>query len=124
MSELFPRIAAGGGGTLFLAFGCWAVAAPRSFYDSVAVWPPFNVHFVHDIGAFQIGLGLTLLLALIHRDVLFVALSGVGIGQTVHAVMHLVDRDLGGRAADPIVMMGMAVVLLVGASMCLRSVRT
>jgi hypothetical protein len=31
---------------------------------SVATYPPFNEHLLHDIGAFNLGLGATLLLAL------------------------------------------------------------
>ncbi len=124
MSDRFARIAAATGGAFFIGFGVWGVVDPRSFYDNAAVWPPFNVHFVHDIGAFQIGLGAALLLSLIQRDSLFVVLAGVGIGQGVHAAMHVVDRDLGGRATDPLVMTVIAVVLSVGAFLRLRSVRT
>lgn len=103
------------GGFFLAVFGVWAVFGPRSFYDRVALWPPYNHHFVHDIGAFQIGLGLTLLLALRYRDSLLVALLGAGIGQTIHAIVHAIDRDLGGQASDPLVMAVLAALLLAGA---------
>ena len=44
-------------GTWMLAVGLWALFAPRSF----ATWidfPPYAEHLLHDVGAFQIGIGL------------------------------------------------------------------
>ena len=115
MAERAPRIIALLGGLSLVVFGAWAFRDPRGFYDAVAVWPPFNKHFIHDIGAFQIGLGLTLLLALVRGDALFVALAGVGGGAAVHAAAHWIDRDLGGKPADPWVMTALAVLLVTGA---------
>lgn len=115
-----PRTIATLGGAFFVGFGAWATLAPRSFYDRLATWPPYNEHFIHDIGAFQVGLGLALLLALLRNDALLVALGAVGIGQGIHAVMHFTDRDLGGKETDPFVMALLAIVLLVGAALQLR----
>ncbi|MEX1271449.1 MAG: hypothetical protein WEB55_03255 [Acidimicrobiia bacterium] len=63
----FPRAVAAFGGLVFLIFGLWAMIAPQSFFDSVAVFEPYNQHFVQDIGAFQIGLGAVLALAWFSR---------------------------------------------------------
>lgn len=112
----FAGIAAVIGGISLVGFGLLAVFAPRTFYDTVAAWPPYNHHFVHDIGAFQIGLGAVLLLALRFRDALFVALAGTGLGAAIHALVHVIDRDLGGKATDPIVMALLAALLLAGAA--------
>lgn len=100
---------------MLLGFGIWALLDPRAFYQGVATWPPFNRHFIHDIGAFQIGLGVTLLLALMKGDALFVALAGAGAGQTVHAFAHWIDRDLGGKPSDPLSITALAVLLVAGA---------
>jgi len=113
--ERAPRIIAAVGGLAFVAFGTWAFAKPRSFFDALAVFPPFNEHFIHDVGAFQIGLGLALLLSLVSADSLLVALAAVGLGQTVHAVAHWIDRDLGGKPSDPWLMTALAAVLVAGA---------
>lgn len=78
--------------------GVWALAAPRSFSDAVDF--PYHEHFLHDLGAFQLGIGATLLLALIWRDALATALAGFLVGNTVHAVNHAVDLHLGGHAGD------------------------
>jgi hypothetical protein len=86
-------------GAGMLAAGIWAGAAPRSFARFVAF--PYHEHFLHDLGAFQVGIGATLLLALAWRDAPTVALAGFLVANTLHAVSHAVDRDLGGRASDP-----------------------
>lgn len=99
------RLIAGVAGLLFTAWGLWAMLAPASFYEAAAVFPPYNQHFLQDIGAFQIGLGAVLLLALVPRLAaagLAVALLGVGIGSTAHLVSHLVGTDLGGAPARDI----------------------
>jgi PPOX class probable F420-dependent enzyme len=103
-------------GLLTLAAGIWALASPSSFARAVAF--PDAEHFLHDLGAFQIGIGATLLLALGWRDGLSLALAGFLVGNTIHAVNHAVDLDLGGHAADP---WGLGLVsLLVAAALVVR----
>lgn len=121
--DRIPQIIAVIGGLVFVVFGIWAFMDPRGFFEGVATWPPFNKHFVHDIGAFQIGLGLTLLLSLVRGDALFVALAGVGAGQSVHAVAHWIDRDLGGKSTDPWAMSALAALLVTGAILRRRGKR-
>jgi PPOX class probable F420-dependent enzyme len=83
-----------------LAGGVWALLAPASFAEFVRF--PEHTHFVHDLGAFQIGIGLTLALAVLWRDPLAVVLTGFLVANTLHAVNHAVDLDLGGRGdSDP-----------------------
>lgn len=74
--------------------GGWSLAAPRSFAELVSF--PYHEHFLHDLGAFQIGIGATLLLARIWADALATALVGFLAGNTIHSVNHAVD--LGGHA--------------------------
>lgn len=94
----FPPAAALVGGLVFGFFGLWALIAPRAFFDSIAVFEPYNQHFVQDIGAFQIGLGAVLILAWFSggADAIAVATIGAGIGSLAHAVSHIVGADLGG----------------------------
>jgi PPOX class probable F420-dependent enzyme len=82
-----------------LIAGVWALFWPGSFAEAVRF--PEHTHFLHDVGAFQIGIGLTLALAVPWRDPLAVVLTGFLVGNTIHTVNHAVDLDLGGRDSDP-----------------------
>src|SRR5215217_285415 len=86
---------------------------PHSFFDAVATFEPYNRHFLQDIGAFQVGLGAVLLLAVVPRaDALAAAL--VGVGAALHAVSHMVGHDLGGTPETDIPLFtALALLLLV-----------
>jgi hypothetical protein len=67
---------------------------------------------VHDAGAFQLGIGITLLLALAWRDEPALVLAGFLVANVTHAVNHAVDLSLSGRAWNP---WGLAALSLVTA---------
>ena len=104
------------GGVFFIAVGTWALLAPRSFFDTLATFEPYNAHFLRDVGAFQIGLGAVLLLASRRRDALFVALAGVGAGSLAHVAAHLIDRNAGGNPALDIPLLAILTLALLGAA--------
>jgi hypothetical protein len=110
------------GGLFFLVTGVWAFVAPHSFFNSVATFPPYNRHFLHDLGAFQIGLGAALFAALIWSDALLVALLSTGIAGAIHAAAHFEDSSLGGRKSDPWLLALFAFALLAGALLRSREV--
>jgi PPOX class probable F420-dependent enzyme len=85
-------------GLFMTAAGLAGLLAPGWFADTAGF--PRHPHFVHDAGAFQLGIGVTLLLALIWHDGLALALAGFLVANTTHAVNHAVDLDLGGRPWD------------------------
>jgi PPOX class probable F420-dependent enzyme len=85
-------------GLFMTAAGVAALLAPTWFADAVRF--PRDTHFVHDAGAFQLGIGITLVLALAWRDGPALALAGFLAANTTHAVNHAVDLDLGGRGSD------------------------
>ena len=89
------KVVSAAAGLLLVATGLWAFAAPRSFFESVATYPPFNKHLLHDL-----GLGATLLLALAWADGLLVALAGVGLGATA---MRWPTGWTGNWAAPPLI---------------------
>jgi hypothetical protein len=97
-------------GLTTLAAGVWSFADPTSF----AAWVrfPVHTHFLHDLGAFQVGIGVTLLLALAWRDAIAVAPGGFLTGNTLHVTSHLMDARLGGRATDWLALGVLSVVAL------------
>ena len=88
-------------GVFFVGFGLWAFVDARSFYEQLAEFPPYNRHFVHDIGAFQIAIGTALVLAVIWSDSVAATLGGGAVGSIFHTAAHVWDRDLGGKDTDP-----------------------
>ena len=48
------------GAVFFLGIGLWAFSDASSFFDELADFPPYNAHFIHDVGAFHGGLGAVL----------------------------------------------------------------
>ena len=111
-----PRLAAWAGVVFWLGSGVWAFAAPKSFYENVATFDPYNEHFLHDLGAFSIGLGAVLLFALLTSwDGLRVALAGIAVASVVHVIAHAMDSDLGGRDSDVPGLAVVALVFIVGA---------
>jgi hypothetical protein len=113
--ERWSRFIAVAGAVGFVGLGLWAFADPESFYDQVATFEPYNQHFIQDIGAFMIGLGAVLALAVAvpRLDALTVALLGTGIGSGIHFVSHLIGHDLGGRPGSDIPLFGVLAVVLI-----------
>jgi PPOX class probable F420-dependent enzyme len=103
-------------GLFMTAAGLAALLAPSWFADAAGF--PRHTHFVHDAGAFQLGIGVTLLLAVAWRDGLALALAGFLIANTTHAVNHAVDLDLGGHSWDAWALA--AVSLLTAAALVVR----
>ena len=100
------------GAAFFLITGGWAFFAPRSFFDVVAPWPPYNAHFLHDAGSFQLGLGVALLMTLFARRGALAGLAGAATGAAAHAISHVIDYGDGGRTTDPFGL-GILAILLV-----------
>ena len=110
--DLVSAIVVAAFGLFTFSFGVWALVDPSSFYEEIASFEPYNKHFLHDVGAFQMGLGACLLFALIWRgDALLAVLGGAAVGAVAHEIAHIADEDLGGRSSDPWTLGIMAVVL-------------
>ena len=74
-----------------LILGVWAFSAPESFSQFIS-YAPYNQHLIHDAGAFQIGIGAALLLALVCPDALLVALTGFTVATALHAICAQIRR--------------------------------
>ena len=113
-AQLVSNLVVAAFGLLTLALGIWAITDTTSFFDNIAEWPPYNRHFIHDLGAFQIALGAALLFALMWReDAVLAALGGAAIGGTLHWVVHIADEEFGGRDLDPYLLGVVALILVV-----------
>ncbi len=100
-------------GVMNVALGLWALIDPQSFFDNIAEFPPYNEHFLHDLGAFQLGIGMALVFALVWRsDAILAALGGAAVGASAHEIAHIFDEDLGGKSSDPF-SLGLIAVILV-----------
>lgn len=96
-----------------LVFGVWAYLTPRSFADYIN-FSPYNQHLTHDAGAFQIGLGVAVLLAVFSADSMVVALSGFVAASALHTLSHYTDRDIGGHSSDVSLLSLVTVIALAG----------
>lgn len=84
-------------GTLITAQGVWAFLAPRSFYDTLATFEPYNAHFLRDIGTIQIGLGVAGVVGALRSRGVVAGLAGLSAFQVLHVVSHVIDRHHGGH---------------------------
>jgi PPOX class probable F420-dependent enzyme len=105
-------------GLLTIGIGVWCLADPRSFAHVVGF--PEHEHFLHDVGAFQFGLGATLLLALIWSDALITATAGFLIANSIHTVNHVTDLHLGGTPAQAWLLGAASVALVIAFVLRLR----
>jgi uncharacterized membrane protein len=80
-----------------LAFGLWMLLAPRSFYDTVGPFGPYNSHYVLDTATWQLAFGVALAVAVRRAawraPLLFFAVVQFGL----HALNHILDAG----EADP-----------------------
>lgn len=115
MSVVAERIVRGAlvaGAAFFLFIGAWALIDPTSFYAKVASFPPYNRHFLHDVGAFNLGIGAALGLGLTRWPGHRVALWAAALASVLHAVSHFLDQGLGGHSSDPLLLSLIAAALL------------
>jgi len=113
LSNTIARVLVGLCAVFLLGSGLFALLAPEAFYNMAAMYPPYNRHFIHDIGAFMLGLGAGLALALFLTDALLVALGATAVGGVAHFLSHLADRELGGLPTDPLTF-GVFALVVVG----------
>ena len=105
------------GAAFYLVFGVWSFADPASFAAHIATFKPYNRHLMHDVGAFQVGLGVALVVALLPVGARTAALWGVAGASVLHAVAHFLDSELGGRGSDPWTLSLFAAAFVVAAAL-------
>lgn len=109
---MVARIIAGVVGLFYVVTGAWSFLFPANFYSAVASFSPYNLHLLHDAGAFQIGLGAVLVTAALSGKGLVPALVGVLAGSVLHLAAHLLDIRLGGHPTTDLPILTLIVVVL------------
>ena len=74
-----------------LALGAWQALAPRSFYDGIAGFGPYNPHFIRDVATFTVALGVVLLLAAVRSSWRVPVLFYATLQYALHTINHVVD---------------------------------
>ena len=85
------QLAVGLSAALYIFTGFALLAVPEWFYENIGHFPPYNRHFLGDVGAFTLPLGLGLLLAARApgRHRLFIGV--VALASVIHPLNHLYD---------------------------------
>jgi hypothetical protein len=120
-ASIFVRAAVGVLGATMVVLGLWAWLAPGSFAEFVDF--PVHVHFLHDAGVFQLGIGVGLLAALLVRDALLVVLTGFLVANSLHAANHGIDLALGGHVRDMPALAGLSVLAAMALFLRVRQLR-
>lgn len=82
-------------GALYVFTGAALLLASEWFFENIGHFPPFNRHFMADIGAFILPLGLGLLLAARAPRSQRLFIGVVALGSFIHLGNHLYDDWLG-----------------------------
>jgi len=102
--------------------GIWATAAPRSFYDDfpgtsswVSPLGPYDEHLVRDVGAFQLGLLVVVLFALVtlERRLVQAALVASIVSGLPHLIYHLGATEPLSTADNVLSLSGLALPVIV-----------
>ena len=116
------KLIAGIAAVFHLGVGLWAFAAPLSFFTDIGPYPPYNQHFIHDIGAFNLGLAAAAIAGILLTDPLVTVLTALAVAAVMHEIAHITDRLLGGYPSDPYTLGAFAVIVLFGLLAAARSV--
>jgi hypothetical protein len=87
------------GGLFYTLIGVAQLFAPGWFFWNIGLYPPFNRHYIGDLGSFTLPMGIALLLAV--RDPIQhrLLIGFVAAGSVIHSLNHLYD-NLTGVSAD------------------------
>lgn len=78
-------------GAYHLALGALMALAPRTFFDEIAAYGPYNDHYIRDVSTFYLALGAVLIVAAARRSWQVPLLAFAVIQYALHLVNHLWD---------------------------------
>ncbi len=79
-------------GIFYLLTGLTQLIAPVWFYDNIGTLPPFNRHYIGDLGSFLLPLGIGLLVAAKNPRAHRLLVGVAALGGLLHTVNHLYDE--------------------------------
>jgi hypothetical protein len=110
--------------------GIWAVLAPRSFYDDfpgpsswVAPLGAYDEHLVRDVGAFELGLLVVVVFAIVtlERRVVQAALVAAIVSGLPHLIYHLTATEPLSTVDNVLSLAGIAAPIVVAAVLLPRT---
>lgn len=78
-------------GVMHLATGLALLFAPLWFFQNIGTFAPFNRHYAGDLGAFEVGIGAGLLLAVRDPARHRLMIGAAAAANLVHALNHAYD---------------------------------
>ena len=82
-------------GVYHMLLGLIMIVVPTWFYDNIggtiSTAPPYNQHYIGDFGAYQLPLGIALIIASRHPFRQRLLIGAVIIGNIIHALNHVYD---------------------------------
>ena len=78
-------------GVYHLALGVVMVIAPRTFFDEIAAYGPYNDHYIRDVASFYLALGAVLLVAVARTSWQVPLLVFALVQYGLHLLNHLWD---------------------------------
>jgi hypothetical protein len=96
--------------------GLVAFLLPGTFYDVVAGYPPYNEHFLMDVGSWQIALGALAVYGARRPDWRVGLLGLLALQYVLHLIPHLIhfdDAETSGQAWFATIALGATAALLI-----------
>lgn len=78
-------------GAGYMLSGLAQLLAPQWFFENIGDFPPYNRHYVGDLGAFVLAMGAGLLVAARQPERHRLLIGVVALGSGLHALNHLYD---------------------------------
>jgi hypothetical protein len=80
------------GGVLYLLTGLAMIFAPQWFFDNIGNFPPYNRHFLGDLGTFTLPFGVGLLWAMRAPNKHHLFIGCAALASVLHTLDHLYDN--------------------------------
>lgn len=117
----WARVAAAAVAVFYLATSAGAFVDPELFFREIGPFPPYNKHFLRDLGAFGIGVGLAALVAAARRAGDAAVMAAVAATSVLHLLSHAIDVGDSGHAARDLPLLAVVLAASATAAFGMRS---